>query len=160
MARVVDVFREYVSEEAVPSLEENGTADLVDVFHNGIWKEEHFEEELFVHRKGAAPAHAGQLAVVPGSMGTCSFLVEGRGNHYSFCSVSHGAGRTMSRNEAQRRIGLAALEKSMAGVAARLTERHVEEAPAAYKDVHRVMRYQKDLVTIRLVLSPLISVKG
>jgi tRNA-splicing ligase RtcB len=100
------------------------------------------------------------LTIIPGSMGSSSFIVEGRGNPFSFCSVSHGAGRTMSRSSARRVISRRKLEASMAGIAARLSDRQVEEAPAAYKDVHRVMRCQKDLARIRVELFPILSVKG
>ena len=159
MARLLEVLREKVS-KALPAAVEDAPERLIDVFHNGIWKERHFETELFVHRKGATPAHQGQLSVIPGSMGSPSFIVEGKGNPFSFCSVSHGAGRMVSRSSARRTITREQLTESMAGIAARLDARHVEEAPAAYKDIRRVMRCQKDLVTIRTELFPVLSVKG
>jgi tRNA-splicing ligase RtcB len=159
MTRLLEALRGLAS-EAVPATVEDAPEELIDVFHNGIWKERHFEMELFVHRKGATPAHAGRMTIIPGSMGNSSFIVEGKGNPFSFCSVSHGAGRMLSRSSARRTITREQLEESMAGVAARLDDRHIEEAPAAYKDIHRVMRCQRDLVKVRVELSPILSVKG
>jgi tRNA-splicing ligase RtcB len=159
MTRVLNVLREQVSKSLLATVED-APERLIDAFHNGIWKERHFETDLFIHRKGTTPAHAGQMTIIPGSMGSPSFIVEGKGNRFSFCSVSHGAGRMMSRSSARRTITREQLEDSMSGTAARLDDRHVEEAPAAYKDIRRVMRCQKDLVTIRTELSPILSVKG
>jgi tRNA-splicing ligase RtcB len=159
MARLLEALRKQIS-KALPATVEDAPERLIDVFHNGIWKERHFEMELFVHRKGATPAHQGQLTIIPGSMGSPSFIVEGKGNPFSFCSVSHGAGRMLSRSNARRTITREQLTESMAGIAARLDARHIEEAPAAYKDIRRVMRCQKDLVTIRTELFPVLSVKG
>jgi tRNA-splicing ligase RtcB len=159
MTRLLEALRGLTS-EAVPATVEDAPDELIDVFHNGIWKERHFEMDLFVHRKGATPAHAGRMTIIPGSMANSSFIVEGKGNPFSFCSVSHGAGRMLSRGSARRTITREQLEESMAGVAARLDDRHIEEAPAAYKDIHRVMRCQRDLVKVRVELSPILSVKG
>ena len=131
-----------------------------DIAHNFVAEEEHFGERLFVHRKGAIRLAEGQVGLIPGSMGTCSYVVEGRGNSFGFNSCSHGAGRAMSRGEAFRTISDKDFSDSMEGVAYQDDARIKDEAPAAYKDIRRVMRAQKDLVRVLHELQPLLSVKG
>ena len=117
---------------------------------------------LWVHRKGVISARAGEPGLVPGSMGTPSFHVEGRGCEASLCSSSHGAGRAMSRGLARRRISVRALEKQMRHVwfDHRLARRLVDEAPGAYKDISAVMRAQAGLSRIVRKLRPVLSFKG
>ncbi len=117
---------------------------------------------LWVHRKGAIAANEGQRGIIPGSMGGATFHVAGRGNAGALWSSSHGAGRAMSRSEARRRIRPAALERDLRGVwiDRRKLDRLVDEAPAAYKDIGKVMRAQRELTRIVRRLRPLVSLKG
>lgn len=137
-----------------------GTDETINIHHNYAELEEHLDKKLWVHRKGATSARAGQLGIVPGSMGTKSYIVRGKGNPESFMSCSHGAGRVMGRNEAKQRITMDRFRKSMEGVLFRCSPRHLDEAPDAYKDVDRVMANQADLVEIVTELRPLAVVKG
>lgn len=134
--------------------------DIIEVRHNYVAMEEHFNEMLYVHRKGAIHLPQGKPGLVPGSMGTSSYVVEGRGNEFGFCSCAHGGGRAMSRSAASRKISEATLLESMGSVIFKHDINLVEEAPEAYKDIKLVMRGQKDLVKIRFELTPLVSVKG
>jgi len=131
-----------------------------DIAHNFVAEEEHFGERLFVHRKGAIRVTEGQVGIVPGSMGTFSYVVEGRGNAFSFQSCSHGAGRAMSRSDAFRTISDKDFHSSMEGVVHDHDARVKDEAPAAYKDIRRVMRAQKALVKTCRELRPILSIKG
>jgi len=144
-----------------PELDANGTlAGLVDINHNYVAREEHFGEALFVHRKGAIHVGLGQPGLVPGSMGTASYVIEGRGNAFSFCSCAHGGGRVMSRAEASRTVTRKDYEQSLRQVVCAHSELLLDEAPAAYKDIRVVMRGQSDLVKTVFELTPLLSVKG
>lgn len=150
-----DVFPEY------GRLAWSDLADAAqDIAHNFIAAEEHFGQSVFVHRKGAIHLDKGQVGVIPGTMGTASYIVEGRGNPFGLCSASHGAGRAMSRAEAFRTISDDDFLQSMEGVVYGHDTRIKDEAPAAYKDIRHVMRAQKDLVKILYELRPLVSVKG
>jgi tRNA-splicing ligase RtcB len=135
---------------------------LVTCDHNHVRRETHFGRELWVHRKGAASARAGEPGIIPGSMGTASYVVEGRGNADSLCSSSHGAGRAMSRDEARRRVSTRNLSRQLHGVwfDPRAAPALREEAPSAYKDIGAVMRAQRDLVRIVRTLRPVLSYKG
>jgi len=130
--------------------------------HNHVRREEHFGELLLVHRKGAMPAEAGLAGVVPGSMGTCSFHVEGRGCEKSLRSSAHGAGRLLSRQGARERFNRSDLRNQMDGVwfDPRLSDAMREESPRAYKDVRAVMRAQSELVKIIRTVRPLLVYKG
>jgi tRNA-splicing ligase RtcB (3'-phosphate/5'-hydroxy nucleic acid ligase) len=136
------------------------SASVYDIAHNFVAKEDHFGDGLFVHRKGAVCLAKGQVGLIPGSMGTCSFVVEGRGNVFGFNSCSHGAGRAMSRGDAFRTISDREFFSSMESVVHDHDPRIKDEAPPAYKDIRRVMRAQKDLVKVLHELQPLLSVKG
>ena len=135
---------------------------LVTCDHNHVRRERHFGEDLWVHRKGAASARAGEPGIIPGSMGTASYIVEGRGNADALCSSSHGAGRAMSREEARRRVSARTFAREMDGVwfDPRAAPCLREEAPSAYKDIGAVMRAQRDLVRIVHTLRPVLSYKG
>ncbi len=135
---------------------------LIDCPHNFVRRETNKGESLWVHRKGAISAAAGEPGVIPGSMGTMSFHVSGRGCEDALCSASHGAGRAMSRTEARMKIRSADLVKSMESVwfDHRKSRSLVDEAPAAYKDITKVMRAQRDLVRIERRLRPLLNWKG
>lgn len=132
----------------------------VNCHHNYISKENHFNDNVWVTRKGAVRARKGELGIIPGSMGTGSFIVEGIGNKESFCSCSHGAGRVMSRTQAKKEISLQEHAKAMDGIEARLDADVIDESPAAYKNIGAVMKAQDDLVEIKYRLKQVINVKG
>jgi tRNA-splicing ligase RtcB len=130
--------------------------------HNHVRRETHGGEALWVHRKGAIFAGEGAPGVIPGSMGSPSFHVEGRGADEALTSSSHGAGRVMSRAEARRRITARTLRKELSGVFFdhRLERELVDEAPSAYKDIGEVMRAQRELTRIVRRLRPVLCFKG
>jgi tRNA-splicing ligase RtcB (3'-phosphate/5'-hydroxy nucleic acid ligase) len=130
--------------------------------HNHVAQEQHGASKLWVHRKGAMALQAGELGVLPGSMGTLSFHVEGRGCDEALNSSAHGAGRAMSRSEATRKISRAELQRQMKGVWFdwRLADAIRDEAPSAYKDIRAVLKDQHDLVKVRRTLRPLLNYKG
>ena len=134
----------------------------IDCHHNFVRCETHFDEPLWVHRKGALSAAQGQPGIIPGSMGSASFHVTGRGCAAALCSSSHGAGRAMSRDQARRAISARDLHRQLRGVwfDHRLANRLRDEAPAAYKDIHTVLRAQRDLTRITRTLHPILSYKG
>jgi tRNA-splicing ligase RtcB len=128
--------------------------------HNYVAEETHHGEELLVTRKGAISARAGQLGVIPGSMGTRSYIVRGLGNPESLHSASHGAGRKMSRGEAKRQFSVKDLAEQTAGVECRKDGGVLDEIPGAYKPIEQVMEYQKDLVEVVAELKQVLCVKG
>jgi len=136
---------------------------MINIAHNYAAWENHFDENVVVHRKGATRAMAGETGIIPGSQGTKSYIVEGLGNPDSFQSCSHGAGRAMSRTEAVRNLSLEAevtrLE-SQGIVHAIRGPKDLEEAAGAYKDIGEVMANQADLVKIVTELSPVAVIKG
>lgn len=132
----------------------------VNCHHNYVAKENHFGEDVFVTRKGAVRAGKGELGIIPGSMGTRSYIVRGKGNADSFHSCSHGAGRAMSRAEAKRRFSLADHASATAGIECRKDADVIDETPAAYKDIDAVMAAQVDLVEIVHTLRQVVCVKG
>ena len=134
----------------------------VDVHHNHVAAEPHFGRTLLVHRKGAVGLAAEQQGLIPGSMGTASYLVAGRAEAQAFRSCSHGAGRVMTRREARERIRPAALEHALRRVVfdARRSASLVEEAPAAYRDIAEVLEDEEQLVTPLLRLTPIAVLKG
>jgi tRNA-splicing ligase RtcB len=132
----------------------------VNCHHNYVAKEHHFGEDVFVTRKGAVRAGLGELGIVPGSMGTRSYIVRGKGNADSFCSCSHGAGRAMSRTEAKRRFSLADHASATAKVECRKDADVIDETPMAYKDIDAVMTAQKDLIEVVHTLRQVVCVKG
>jgi len=132
----------------------------VNCHHNYVSHENHFGQNVLVTRKGAVQARMGDLGIIPGSMGAKSFIVRGKGNPDSFCSCSHGAGRSMSRAEARRRFTLADHEAATAGIECRKDDEVIDETPAAYKDIDAVMAAQADLVSIEHTLRQVVCVKG
>jgi len=132
----------------------------VNCHHNYVAKEHHYGADVYVTRKGAVRAGKGELGIIPGSMGTRSYIVSGRGNEESFCSCSHGAGRAMSRAEAKRRFTLADHASATAGVECRKDADVIDETPMAYKDIDAVMAAQTDLVEIVHTLRQVVCVKG
>lgn len=136
------------------------TDEAVNCHHNYISKEQHFGKSVWVTRKGAVSAREGQMGIIPGSMGTRSYIVRGRGNPDSLCSCSHGAGRRMSRAAAQKSFTLADHRKATEGVECRKDRDVIDETPGAYKDVEAVMEAQKDLVEVVHTLKQVLCVKG
>ena len=132
----------------------------VNCHHNYVQKETHGGEELLVTRKGAVSARAGELGIIPGSMGAKSFIVRGLGNADSFHSCSHGAGRVMSRTRARQEITLAQHREATAQVECRKDAGVIDESPAAYKDIDAVMAAQSDLVEIVHTLRQVVCIKG
>ncbi len=152
MSRLTEIFTEVTGA---------GVQDEINIHHNYAAIERHFNTEVLVHRKGATKAAAGQLGIIPGSMGTTSYIVTGLGNPDSFYSCSHGAGRRMGRKEAIRTLNLEKEQEKMAGIVHHLhTAKDLEEAPGAYKDIDTVMENQRDLVMISVKLKPLAVIKG
>ena len=132
----------------------------VNCHHNYVQKETHAGQELLVTRKGAVSARAGELGIIPGSMGAKSFIVRGLGNADSFHSCSHGAGRVMSRTRARQEITLAQHREATAHVECRKDAGVIDESPAAYKDIDAVMAAQSDLVEIVHTLRQVLCIKG
>ncbi|QNM95389.1 RtcB family protein [Chitinimonas koreensis] len=153
MRRVVDAIRPHLPAFTLDD-------EAINCHHNYVASEIHFGEKLFITRKGAIAAHAGQLGIIPGSMGAKSFIVRGLGNPQSFCSCSHGAGRRMSRSEAKRRFDRFDLAAQTEGVECRKDGGVVDEIPAAYKDIDTVMANQADLVEVVHTLKQVLCVKG
>lgn len=134
--------------------------EAVNCHHNYVQQETHFGAEILVTRKGAVSAQKGELGIIPGSMGAKSYIVRGLGNEEAFCSCSHGAGRTMSRNEAKRRFSVADQERATAHVECRKDKDVIDEIPMAYKDIDAVMQAQRDLVEVVHSLRQVVCVKG
>lgn len=134
--------------------------DEINCHHNYVSSEEINGKQMIVTRKGAISAHDGELALIPGSMATGSYIVRGLGNPDSFYSASHGAGRKMSRGEAKRRFTVADVEKSMDGIEARKDSGVIDEIEYAYKDIHEVVAAQDNLVDVVEHLQTILCVKG
>jgi tRNA-splicing ligase RtcB len=132
----------------------------VNCHHNYVSIEHHYGQDLYVTRKGAVKAGVGDLGIIPGSMGAKSFIVQGKGNAESFCSCSHGAGRTMSRSEAKKSFTLKDHRTATEGVECRKDKDVIDETPQAYKDIDAVMAAQSDLVEVLYVLKQIVCVKG
>ena len=146
----------------------------VNIHHNYAACEEHFGRKVWVHRKGATSAREGETGIIPGSMGTSSYIVRGLGNAESFMSCSHGAGRKMGRSEASRNLSVDDCDKAMAGIAFDRWSKFrskwkkggdknlldLSESPLAYKDIDEVIKAELDLIEPLVKLSPLAVVKG
>jgi tRNA-splicing ligase RtcB len=134
--------------------------ERINCHHNYTERERHFGEEVWLSRKGAINAAEGVAGLIPGSMGTRSYVVTGRGNPMSLNSSPHGAGRAHSRTAARKRFTMEELERDMQGIEWRRTSAFLDEIPAAYKDIDRVMADAADLVEVRHVLRQIVNVKG
>lgn len=134
--------------------------EVINCHHNYVAKEDHFGESVWVTRKGAIRAGAGEMGIIPGSMGTQSFLVRGLGNPESFMSSSHGAGRQMSRSKAKQFFSMQDLKNQTKGVVCRYDVHVIDEIPGAYKNIHDVMANQEDLVEVVHTLKQILCVKG
>jgi len=133
---------------------------MVNCHHNYAERENHFGENVIVTRKGAVRARVGDMGIIPGSMGTRSYIVEGLGNSESFCSCSHGAGRVMSRSKAKQAFDLKDVLIQTDGIMCRKDAGIIDELPGAYKNIDQVMENQKDLVKIVAQLRQVLCVKG
>lgn len=156
LGAVEGVLRNFFPNHA--PLQANVTA--INCHHNYIAQEHHFGSNVWVTRKGAVRAREGDYGIIPGSMGTESFIVKGRGNPESFHSCSHGAGRRMGRNEAKRQFTVDDHIKAVKGVECRIDSDVIDETPMAYKSINDVMRSQEDLVEIVYKLKQILNVKG
>lgn len=138
-----------------------GWETVITTDHNHVSLEHHGGRELWIHRKGAMSARHGESGVLPGSMGSASFHVEGRGHQEALCSSAHGAGRALSRTAARAQVTERELRRQMAGVwyDYRLSEKLRDEAPTAYKDIRAVLRAQRELVKVTRVLRPILNYK-
>jgi tRNA-splicing ligase RtcB len=134
--------------------------ERINCHHNFTQQERHFGKQVWVSRKGAIEATAGRPGLIPGSMGTASYVVAGKGDRLSLASSPHGAGRTLSRSAARRKYGVEDLRAAMVGIEYRDTAAFVDEIPASYKDIDQVMADAADLVEIRHTLHQLVNVKG
>ena len=132
----------------------------VNCHHNYVNHEVHYGEGVWVTRKGAVSARAGELGIIPGSMGARSYIVRGKGHPESFCSCSHGAGRAMSRTAARKRFSVEDHAAATAGIECRKDEGVIDETPAAYKDIDAVMAAQSSLVDVVATLRQVVCVKG
>lgn len=138
-------------------------AQMINIAHNFASKERHFGKKVIVHRKGATQAKKGQTGIIPGSQGSESFIVQGKGNRDSFESCSHGAGRVMGRKQAQRSLDLSKEINDLDNkkiIHSIRSKKDLDEAPSAYKDINEVMKNQSDLVEIIVKLKPLAVIKG
>lgn len=134
--------------------------EAINCHHNYTTRENHFDQNVWITRKGAVNASKGKLGIIPGSMGERSFIVRGLGNRESFNSCSHGAGRVMSRNEAKKTISIEDHILDTKGVECRKDINVIDETPKAYKNIDDVMNSQKDLVEIVYELKQILCVKG
>ena len=132
----------------------------VNCHHNYVSRENHYGENVLVTRKGAVRARKDDLGIIPGSMGTRSYIVRGLGNPESFHSCSHGAGRKMSRTQARKLFTVEDMKKQTQGVECRKDDGVIDEIPSAYKDIEKVMKNQSDLVEVVAELKQVLCVKG
>lgn len=132
----------------------------IDSHHNFTRLENHYNKNVWITRKGAVSARAGEYGIIPGSMGDKSYIVKGKGNIQSFCSCSHGAGRIMSRTQARKKFTEKDLIESTAGVDCKKDSSVIDEIPNAYKRIDEVMKSQEDLVEIVHTLKQIICIKG
>jgi len=136
------------------------TGAAVNCHHNYVEHETHYGEKVWLTRKGAIRAGAGELGIIPGSMGARSYIVRGKGSAESFHSCAHGAGRRMSRNAAQKKFSLNDLAEQTEGVICRKDKGVIDEIPGAYKNIDEVMANQSDLVEVVHTLKQVVCVKG
>jgi tRNA-splicing ligase RtcB (3'-phosphate/5'-hydroxy nucleic acid ligase) len=153
MDRVIGCFEAWIGEPVVE-------ADRINCHHNFTQQEVHFGKRVWVSRKGAIEASAGRPGLIPGSMGTASYVVAGLGDPVSLNSSPHGAGRNFSRSAARRQFTVEDLRTAMVGIEYRDTDAFIDEIPAAYKDIDQVMADAADLVEVRHTLRQIVNVKG
>ncbi len=153
MARVIGCVASWIGHDVKAS-------ETVNCHHNYTVQEDHFGKRVWLSRKGAIDASAGRPGLIPGSMGTRSYVVTGKGCALALNSAPHGAGRMFSRTAARRKFSRADLDAAMAGIEWRHTDAFLDEIPAAYKEIDQVMADASDLVEIRHTLRQILNVKG
>lgn len=134
--------------------------ERIQCHHNFTQRENHFGEDILVSRKGAIEAREGQLGLIPGSMGTRSYVVRGKGNAEAFNTAPHGAGRRMSRRKARESFTMDDFDRLMTGIEVNRSEAFIDELPGAYKDIDLVMEQSKDLVEVVHTFRQIVNVKG
>ena len=154
MTRILDIVKSVSGDHAL-------FQPAINIHHNYAVMENHFGKNVLIHRKGATKATTGLTGIIPGSMGTASYIVEGLGNKESFESCSHGAGRRMGRNVARKTLNLEEEQMKMKGILGKPRGiQDLDEAPGAYKNIDEVISSQLDLVKIKVKLTPLANIKG
>jgi tRNA-splicing ligase RtcB len=153
MARVVGCLESFLGHQVE-------AGEMVNCHHNYTVQEEHFGQQVWLSRKGAIDASVGKAGLIPGSMGTRSYVVSGKGCKLALNSAPHGAGRAFSRTAARKTFSRADLDAAMKGIEWRHTDAFLDEIPAAYKDVDQVMADAADLVEVRHTLRQIVNVKG
>jgi tRNA-splicing ligase RtcB len=153
MNHVLDVLRQQFTDFGLGEI-------AVNCHHNYVAREHHFGADVWITRKGAIRAGKDELGIIPGSMGTRSYIVRGKGSVDSFCSCSHGAGRKMSRGAAKKAFSLEDHARATEGVECRKDADVIDETPGAYKDIDAVMAAQRDLVEVEHTLKQIVCVKG
>ncbi len=156
LERTINSFKEILD------LNDSYFGEMNNIAHNYVAEETHFGEKVWVHRKGATSAKKGEIGIIPGSQGSKSYIVIGKGNPKSFKSCSHGAGRIMSRTQAKKKLDLdkeSDLLEEKGILHAIRGKNSLDEAPGAYRDIKVVMENQKDLINIKVELTPLAIVK-
>lgn len=161
MNRVIESFKEvYTNNRAI---QEMTSEKMINIAHNYTSLEHHYGKNVWIHRKGATLAREGTIGIIPGSQGTKSYIVRGKGNSLSFNSCSHGAGRKMGREDAKKRLDLEHELKFLEDreiLHSIKGKEQLDEASGAYKDIEIVMKNQEDLVDIVISLEPLLCIKG
>ncbi|MGH3304087.1 MAG: RtcB family protein [Streptosporangiaceae bacterium] len=153
MNRVVESVRDWYGQHVAE-------LDMIECHHNYTAREQHYGKDVWLSRKGAIDAHGGVPGLVPGSMGTRSYVVVGKGDPVALHSSPHGAGREYSRSAARKRFTRAELDAAMTGIEWRRTDAFLDEIPAAYKPIEQVMHDAADLIEIRHTLRQIVNVKG
>ncbi len=153
MDRVVECLASWLGEPVAET-------ERINCHHNFTQQEHHYGRTVWVSRKGAIEARAGQPGLIPGSMGTASYVVAGKGEPESLCSSPHGAGRNYSRSKARKTFTVSQLREAMRGIEYRDTDAFLDEIPAAYKDIDQVMADAEDLVEVCHTLRQIVNVKG
>ena len=134
--------------------------ERIQCHHNFTQKERHYGKDVWVSRKGAIQAKEGQMGLIPGSMGTASYVVRGLGSVDAFETAPHGAGRRFSRSQARKRFTMDDFDRDMQGIEVRRSKEFIDELPGAYKDIDTVMEQSKDLVEIVHTFRQIVNVKG
>lgn len=153
MDRIINDFEHWISSKV-------DEQERINCHHNFTQRENHMGQNVWLSRKGAIQADTGRPGLIPGSMGTASYVVEGKGYAPSFNSSPHGAGRVYGRNDAKKRFTLSDMDKQMQGIEYNRSEAFLDEIPSAYKNIDIVMEDAKDLVEIKHTLHQIINVKG
>ncbi len=155
-----DIMMDKVTNILLSLFPELSVTETIDIPHNYASLEEHFGKWVYVHRKGAVRVEKGGVGIIPGSMGDCTYIVQGLGNRQSFNSCSHGAGRAMGRKQAKKTLNIVKEKKIMEGIVCDFGERSLDEAPSAYKPIGQVIARQGDIFKVTHQLTPIANVKG